>query len=74
MKLDSTKHNPSTLWKNVKGWLNWGNSGTPTQLFHDGMIVNSPAGLSGTMNTFFINKVKYLRENIHDAFNDPLAK
>ena len=41
-KLDSSEHNPSIIWKNVKGWLNWGNSGPPTQLFHNGNLVNSP--------------------------------
>ena len=74
MKLDSTKHNPSTLWKNVKAWLNWSNSGPPTQLFSGGSLVNSPAGLAGTMNAFFINKVKNLRENIPAAATDPLEK
>ena len=41
LKLDNTKNDPSTIWKNVKGWLNWNNSGPPTQLFHDGKVVNT---------------------------------
>ena len=73
-KLDSSEHNPSTLWKNVKGWLSWGRSGPPTQLFHDGRTINSPAGLAGTMNRFFINKVNMLRRNIPASASDPLAK
>jgi hypothetical protein len=74
MKLNSTKHNPSTLWKNVKTWLNWNNSGPPSQLFHNGRLVNSPAGLAGTMNSFFIDKVARLRNGIPASNADPLAK
>ena len=60
-KLSSSENNPTVLWKNVKSWLSWGNSGPPTQLFHEGRLVNSPAGLAGTMNNFFINKVSSLK-------------
>ena len=74
MKLDSTKHNPSTLWKSVKTWLNWNNSGPPSQLFHQGRLINSPAGLAGTMNSFFIDKVNTLRLGIPAADTDPLKK
>ena len=73
-KLDCSEHNPSTIWKNVKGWLKWGKSGPPQQLFHNGNLVNSPAGLAGTMNMFFINKVKLLRSSIPDTNSDPLYK
>ena len=54
-KLDGTQHNPSILWQNIKGWLNWNNSGPPTQLFHLGRMITSPSGLDTTMNTFFVN-------------------
>ena len=73
-KLDSSENNPSTIWKNVKGWLKWGKSGPPLQLFHNGNFVNSPAGLAGTMNMFFINKIKLLRSSIHETNSDPLYK
>ena len=46
MKLDHTKEDPSSVWKTVKSWLSWNKSGPPTQLFHEGRIVNSPDGLS----------------------------
>ena len=74
MKLDSSKHDPSTLWKSVKTWLNWNNSGPPSQLFHLGRLINSPAGLAGAMNSFFIEKVSRLRQNIPGTDDDPLAK
>ena len=73
-KLDSTHNDPSSLWMNVKTWLDWNNSCTPTQLFHDGKLVNSPAGDAGTMNPFFINKVQLLRQNISSAQIYPLSK
>ena len=44
------------------------------QLFHNGNLVTSPAGLAGTMNMFFINKVKLLRSSIPDTSSDPLYR
>ena len=73
-KLDNSQNDPSTIWKNVKGWLNWNNSGPPTQLFHQAELVNSPAGLSGTINQIFIDKVQQLRQMIPAINSDPLAK
>ena len=63
-KLDNAQHSPSTLWRNIKGWLNWNNSGPPSQLFHLGRIVNAPASIASTMNSFFIDKVTLLRNQI----------
>ena len=71
-RLSNTENDPKNLWKNMKGWLNWKSSGPPSQLFFNGEMVNSPAGLANTMNTFFINKVKGLRENIPTNWTDPL--
>ena len=73
-KLDHSEHNPSILWSNVKGWLGWGISGPPTQLFHEGRVVNSPAGIAGAMNNFFTNKVYMLHMNIQPSASDPLSK
>ena len=72
LKLDSTKHDPSALWKNVKMWLSWNNSGPPSQLFYQGRLISSPAGLASTMNLFFINKVRNLRKGIPPTDIDPL--
>ena len=74
LKLSSTENDPGRLWKNVKTWLNWNNSGPPTRLFHNGSIVTSPARIAGTMNSFFLGKVAGLRENIPESFTDPMAK
>ena len=74
LKLDNNKNDPRALWKNVKTRLNWNNSGPPSKLFHDGKIITSPAGIAGTMNSFFLGKVADLRENIPGAAVDPLEK
>ena len=73
-KLNNAEHNSSTLWRNVKSWLNWGNSGPPTKLFQDGVMITSPARLAGAMNSFFVTKVNLLQEQIPQAVTDPLAK
>ena len=73
-KLDLQQNNPSGVWKSVKGWLGWGTSGTPTQLFWDGRMVTSPAGLASAMNNFFIEKIKRLRNGIPLPTGDPVKK
>ena len=72
-KLSST-NNPSDMWKTAKSILGWTSSGPPTQLYHLGECVTSPKGLATTMNKFFLDKVKSLRESIPDTDSDPLAK
>ena len=73
-KLNSNQQDPSKLWKNVKSWLSWNNSGPPTRLSHNGRLVSSPAGIAGVMNSFFLGKVEGLREGIPDSTTDPLLK
>ena len=73
-KLSSSTNNSSSLWKNVKSWLNWNNSGPPTKLFHHGQMISSPAGIAGIMNSFFMDKVAGLREKIPKSRIDPLSK
>ena len=58
----------------MKGWLGWGGSGPPTQLFHSGRVVTQPAGLASSMNRFFIDKIKGLRSSIPLVDTDPLNK
>ena len=73
-KLDLEKHNPTGVWKAVKGWLGWGTSGTPTQLFWEGRMVSSPSGLASAMNRFFLDKIKRLRTGIPPPTGDPVRK
>ena len=58
----------------MKSWLGWGGGGTPTQLYSEGKMISSPAGLASTMNKFFLDKIKGLRNLIPAAVTDPLAK
>ena len=73
-KLDASNHNPATIWKNVKSWLSWGNSGPPSRLFTNGEMLTSPYRVAGAMNNFFISKVGLLRNSIPDTEEDPLQK
>ena len=71
-QLDNLKNNPTDLWRNVKGWMGWKNTGPPTQLFYKGQMVSSPQGLANSMNSFFIDKVQGLKSNLPPQKNDPL--
>ena len=71
-QLDNLRNTSVDLWRNVKGWMGWKNSGPPTQLFYQGRMETSPMGLASAMNSFFLNKVKTLRENLPPPRNDPL--
>ena len=51
-KLNPEENSITDIWKTVKGWLGWGTSGTPTQLFWEGRLVTSPRGLFTAMNKF----------------------
>ena len=62
------------MWRTVKGWLGWGGGGPPTQLFSEGKMVTSPAGLSITMNKFFLDKIRRLRDSVPSVLIDPLTK
>ena len=73
-KLDGAKQNPATIWRSVKSWLSWGNTGPPSKLYSGGEMLTSPYRVSGAMNSFFINKVRLLREKIPEARHDPLNK
>ena len=71
-QLDHLSNNVTDLWRNLKGWLGWKNSGPPTKLFHGGKMITSPQGLADTMNSFFTEKVNKLRDNMPPSTNDPL--
>ena len=73
-KLNAAKHDPTTIWKNVKSWLCWGNSGPPSRIFSGGEMLTSPARVAETMNRFFISKVQSLRDRIPATQDDSLKK
>ena len=51
-KLKSSKNGPTQIWKTVKDIIKWNNSGPPSQLLHEGAIINTPKGLAPTLNNF----------------------
>ena len=71
-RLDHAENSSTNLWKNIKGWLNWKESGPPTQLFSEGSLISSPKALATTMNRYFISKVNRLRQGIARSDSDPL--
>ena len=66
------KNYSADIWKSVKGWLGWNTAGAPSQLFYEGRMITRPAGLAASMNSFFIKKVKDLRNKIPLSNFDPL--
>ena len=46
-------------------------SGPPTQLIHNGNIINSPIDLATTMNDYFIDKIDSLEKNLPQPNGDP---
>ena len=44
------------------------------ELFSDGRIVTSPAGLGAAMNKFFLSKIRRLRASIPPVSTDPLSR
>ena len=72
-RLDHSQNSSTNLWKSIKTCLNWKSAGPPSQLFQDGVLINTPEGLATTMNRFFINKVERLRQSIPGSNIDPLS-
>ena len=72
-KLNNCDQNSGQTWKYVKGWLNWKSSGSPTQLFHDGILVQKPKVIAEVMNSFFIEKINKLKNSLPNSISDPLA-
>ena len=72
-RLCESESDSKQIWKNVKSWLNWTTSGAPTQLFHKGKLENSPKNLAECMNTYFIDKINNLINDMPATEEDPLA-
>ena len=70
--MEACNNDSGKLWANVKGWLNWSTSSSPSKLFHEGRIEASPIAIASIMNNFYIEKVQTIRENLPEARIDPL--
>ena len=71
-KISSFGADSSSIWKNVKNWLGWSKGGPPSKLIEGGIVYNKPKDLARIMNSFFINKVRMLRENLQQNPGNPL--
>ena len=70
-QFNEKSNDSSKLWRSIKSWLQWKTTGPPTQLFHNGQLINSPSGLSQTMNNFFVGKTTTIRNNLPPPTGDP---
>ena len=70
-KLKECNSNPKETWQCVKSLLAWSSGGPPTQLVSNGSLLTKPSDLSETMNSYFINKVKKLRQQLPESPGDP---
>ena len=73
-QLQTCTGKPGDQWKLMLGWLNWKSATSPTQLFHEGKILNKPKDIADAQNEFFMKKVAQIRENLPPSLSDPLAK
>ena len=73
-KLAECGTDSAKTWKTVRGILNWQSSGSPTQLFHNGVLWSKPQDVATTQNDFFLQKINQIRENLPPPMLDPLAK
>ena len=70
-QLNHLSQDPTSLWRNVKNWMGWKNSGPPTQLFVE-KIITKPKEIASAMNTFFVTKVRNLQKKLPPTKGDPL--
>ena len=61
-----------STWNHVKSCLGWSTGGPPTKLYHNGTVHSKPSDLVEIMNTFFITKIRNLRNNLPHCSSNPL--
>ena len=71
-KLQEFAEDSRSTWQNVKNWLGWRSGGPSTKLVQTGEMFSKPSKLANIMNTFFIQKVRDLRNNLPQSPGDPL--
>ena len=71
-QLEKCNNDSAKLWANVKGWLSWCTVSSPTRLFSAGSLVTSPQKIATIMNSFYIDKVLKIQENLPPSNTDPL--
>ena len=61
--MQKSLESPSDCWKNAKKFMNWkSDSGPPSQLSIDGILVSKASLIASQLNHYFIRKVNDIRE------------
>ena len=63
-KIEENKDDSGKVWKLTKSFMKWKTQGSPTQLVEDGQLITSAQQIACTMNSFFIDKVRCIREKM----------
>ena len=60
----------TSTWKTAKSFMDWDtNSGSPQQLVVNGTLISKSLDIANSLNTFFIEKVKDIRQGIPNVQN-----
>ena len=69
--MQKSLESPSDCWKNAKKFMNWkSDSGPPSQLSIDGILVSKASLIASQLNHFFIRKVNDIREALVSVPNN----
>ena len=63
-KMTEVADSPDIVWKSAKSFMGWKSKGTPTQLNIANKLVTSAKLIAQSMNEFFIDKVRMIREGM----------
>ena len=72
-KISDCGQDSSKVWKNIRGILNYKNSGSPHQLFYKGSFVVKPQEVAEAQNNFFLNKIRKIRQDMPPPVTEPLS-
>ena len=60
-------------WKSVKDLLNWKSTGSPSRLFHKGLLRTKSQDIANAQNEFFISKIENIKKGLQSSSQDPLS-
>ena len=66
-KMAEVADSPDIVWKSAKSFMGWKSKGTPSQLNIANKLVTSAKLIAQSMNEFFINKVRIIREGMESV-------
>ena len=72
-QLYSCAGSPGLQWNYALGWLGLKSSGSPSQLFYNGKLINKPLEIADCLNNYFVNKIRLIQEKLSPPKSDPLA-